>query len=111
MPTPNPYKEGTMSHAIFEQVMNQAPIAPREKGVSKRVTIKKVRATFEGTSKPQAASIRAAVLKFIQDAPEHTCTVEEIENHFNKDAVDFKSVRGYLQKLIEKNHIEVLGDE
>lgn len=111
MATPNPYKEGTMSHAIFEEVMNQAPIQRREKGVSKRKTIKKVRATFAGTSKPQPMSVRAMILKLIQQSPESTCTIEEIEAHLNQDAIEFSSVRGYLQKLVEKNHIEVLGDE
>jgi hypothetical protein len=105
MLTNNPYKEGTMSHALQEAINKQAPIAPREKGVEKRITIKKVRATFEGTSKPQSASIRAAVLKFIQDAPEHTTTVEALEEHFKQP------VRGFLQKLLEKDHIVVVAEE
>jgi len=105
MQTNNPYKEGTMSHALQEALSKQTPIAPREKGVEKRVTISKVRATFEGTSKPQSASIRAAVLKFIQEAPEHTTTVEALEEQFQQP------VRGFLQKLLEKNHIVVVAEE
>jgi hypothetical protein len=94
-----------MSHALHEATSKQTPITPSEKGVEKRITIRKVRATFEGTSKPQSASIRASVLKFIQEAPEHTITVEALEEHFKQP------VRGFLQKLLEKDHIVVVAEE
>jgi hypothetical protein len=63
-----------------------------------------VRATFEGTSRPQAGSVRNAVLEFVQSAPEHTATVEALEEHFQQP------VRGYLQKLVEKNHLAIVEE-
>lgn len=107
----NPYKEGTMSHALHEAVHAQQPITPRPKASAlpaeqraPRVTIRAVRATFAGTSRPQAGSVRAAVLKFVQDAPEHVASVEALEQHFQQP------VRGYLQKLIEKNHLTIVEE-
>jgi len=101
----NPYKEGTMSHALQEAINKQTPIAPREKGTQKRIVLNKVRATFEGTSKPQTLSTRAIVLKFIQDAPDHTVSVDALEEHFGQP------VRGFLQKLLEKNHIVAVVEQ
>ena len=107
----NPYKEGTMSHELFEAVHSQQPIAPRPKKAElppeqqrTRLIINKVRATMEGTSRPQAGSTRAAVLRFIQESPERTCTVAALEEHFQQP------VRGFLQKLLEKNHIVVVAE-
>lgn len=107
----NPYKEGTMSHALKEAVDKQQPIAPRPKASEKapseragRLVIKRVQATNAGTSRPQAGSIRNQVLLFIQAAPEGICTVAELEEHFKQP------VRGYLQKLVEKNHLLILED-
>lgn len=104
----NPYKEGTLSHQLHEAIASQQPIQRREaqpKEKSSRVTIHRVRATFAGTSKPQAGSTRNAVLLHLQSLPNATATVEELEAHFKQP------VRGYLQKLVEKNHVEILGDE
>jgi hypothetical protein len=106
----NPYKEGTMSHALKEAIDQQKPIEPRPKATEKpegtkgRLIIKRVKATFAGESRPQAGSIRNQVLQFVQQAPEHTCTVEELEEHFKQP------VRGYLQKLVEKNHLVVVEE-
>lgn len=105
----NPYKEGTLSHALKEAVDKQTPITPRPKAVDKpaaeRLVIKRVMATFMGESKPQAGSIRNQVLQYIQAAENHCCTVEELEEHFKTP------VRGYLQKLIEKNHLVTIEDD
>jgi len=108
----NPYKEGTLSHSLHEAIQTQTPIAPRPKAAekpaaerSKRLVIKRVMATFMGESKPQAGSIRNQVLIFIQQSDNHTCTVEALEAHFKQP------VRGYLQKLLEKNHIVVIADD
>lgn len=108
----NPYKEGTLSHKLHEEIAAQQPITPRPKAEdkppaerSKRVVIKRVMATFMGESKPQAGSIRNQVLTHIQQAENHTCTVEELEAHFQQP------VRGYLQKLIEKNHLVIIEDD
>ncbi len=107
----NPYKEGTLSHALKEAIDKQTPIAPRPKAAekpvadrAKRLVIKRVMATLDGESKPQAGSIRNQVLAFIQQAENHTCTVEELEAHFKQP------VRGYLQKLIEKKHLVTIED-
>jgi hypothetical protein len=108
----NPYAEGTMSHRLHEEVTAQAPIQPRPKKEdlppeqrSARVVIERVRFTGEGTSRVQAGSVRGTVLKFIQDAPGGTCSVAALEEHFQQP------VRGYLQKLLEKNHIAVVTEE
>lgn len=107
----NPYPEGTLSHQLHEEVVHQKPITPRPKKAElppeeqrARVAINTVRATFKGTSRLQAGSTRAQVLKFIQESPNHTSTVEAIEKQFNQPA------RGFLQKLLEKNHIELVED-
>lgn len=108
----NPYKEGTMSHELYEAVHSQAPITPRPKKAElpaeqqrQRLVINKVRATFAGTSRPQAGSTRAAVLKFIQEAKDHVTTVQALEEHFKQPC------RGYLQKLLEKNHITLVEEK
>lgn len=108
----NPYKEGTLSHRLHEEIAQQQPITPRPKAEdkppaerSKRLVIHRVMATFMGESKPQAGSIRNQVLLYIQAAENHTCTVAELEEHFKTP------VRGYLQKLIEKNHLVILEDD
>lgn len=107
----NPYAEGTLSHRLHEEIAQQKPITPRPKkadapqsAASKRVTIRAVRATFAGTSRPQSGSIRNAVLEFVQKAADHTATVEALEQHFQQP------VRGYLQKLIEKNHLTIVEE-
>ena len=110
--TNNPYKEGTLSHELHKAVSGQQPIEPRPKAADKetkerqpRLLIHKVRATFEGTSRPQAGSVRGQILAWIQEQPDNTATVEALEDHFNQP------VRGYLQKLIEKNHLAIVQDE
>lgn len=107
--TNNPYKEGTMSHELHKAVSAQQPIEPRPKKVDnpaqKRMVIKRVMATFAGDSKPQAGSLRNQVLTYIQGCENHVCTVEDLEAHFQQP------VRGYLQKLIEKNHLVVIEDD
>jgi len=108
----NPYKEGTMSHSLHDAVTAQQPIEPRPKVSEqpkgerrKRVIIHKVVATNAGESRPQAGSIRNQVLLYVQNAPNQTCTVAELEEHFQQN------VRGYLQKLVEKNHLAIVEDE
>jgi hypothetical protein len=107
----NPYQPGTLSHRLHSEIMDQTPIDPRPKKAElpkeeranvKRLIITAVRATHAGKSRPQAGSTRAQVLKFIQDSPESTCTVAALEEHFKLP------VRGFLQKLLEKEHIVVI---
>lgn len=107
----NPYAPGTISHALQEAINQQQPITPRPRrselkepsDMPKRNTINRVRATGAGTSRVNATSIRGAVLAEI--ARRNIATVAELEEHFGHP------VRGYLQKLLEKGHIEVLAAE
>lgn len=75
---------------------------PKEQHVARRI-IMRVRATFAGTSKCNAGSIRASVLAKIQEGT--TISVAELDKHFGH------STRGYLQKLLEKSHIEVVPEQ
>lgn len=81
---------------------------PKEQHVARQV-IMRVRATFAGTSKCNAGSIRAAVLAKIQERTVTqggpTISVAELDKHFGH------STRGYLQKLLEKSHIEVVPEQ
>lgn len=108
----NPYKEGTLSHRLHDEIAAQQPIVPRPKAAekptterSKRVVINRVRATNSGASRPQSTSVRNQVLVYIQSLPGGEATVQELERHFNHP------VRGYLQKLIEKNHLTIVEEE
>jgi len=105
----NPYKDGTMSHALRAAIDKSPPIQPRPKAAEKppaertpKQTIDRVRATLEGTSRPQAGSMRSAVLQRIQESPERTASVKDLSAHFQVD------VRGHIQKLIEKNHLTIV---
>lgn len=104
------YPEGSLSAQLAATVNTQQPIAPRPKKeasttAAPRLIINCVKATFAGTSKCQAGSIRSAVLKAVQDAEEHTITVAALDKHFGH------STRGYLQKLLEKNHLVVVEQQ
>ena len=110
--TNNPYKEGTLSHALKDAIDKQQPIAPRPKAAdkppaerSKRMVIKRVMATGMGESKPQTGSVRNQILLHIQSLPNGMAAVEDLEAHFQRP------VRGYLQKLIEKNHLVIIEDD
>ena len=59
-------------------------------------------ATNAGTSKPQAGSIRNNVLLRIQAAPGGAVSVADLDAHFAQPT------RGFLQKLIEKDHLRVI---
>lgn len=63
----------------------------------------KIRATFSGTSKPQAASIRGQVLRAIQESEDHTVTQEDLDAHMGMPT------RGFVQKLIEMGHLELVA--
>ncbi len=104
----NPFKPGSMAHQLWVAAKSyNANTAPREKRAPKAKTESKqprrlalvVKATFAGTSKMQAASQRAAVLKYIQEAPEATISLADLDAHFGE------STRGYVHKLIETAHL------
>lgn len=108
----NPYTPGTICHRLHEEITKQPAITPRprradnpEANVPKRTTLKIVRATGKGTSKLSAKSTRAAVLAAIARRPDGVAAVSQLEADFNIP------VRGYLQKLLEKGHIEVVENE
>ena len=63
----------------------------------------KVRATFSGKSKPQEGSTRGKVLRAIQDAEHHTITQLDL------DALLGARTRGFVQKLIETGHVELVA--
>lgn len=63
----------------------------------------KIRATFNGKSKPQAASIRGQVLRAIQESEDHTVTQEDLDAHMGMPT------RGFVQKLIEMGHLELVA--
>lgn len=108
----NPYAEGTMSHALHEEIARQAPIAPRPKKAelppeqqAPRVTLDRVRATNAGTSRVQEGSVRGAVLRAVRAAPGGVITVLALEELLKQP------VRGHLQKLIEKGHVEPVQEQ
>lgn len=87
--------------AQLAQAAARAPAAPRARAPAApaRPALTAVKATGAGTSKVQAASVRAAVLAFIQAQPGGRATVAAIDAHFKTNT------RGHLQKLMKKNHI------
>lgn len=104
------YPDGSMRAKLHAEIEKQAPITPRPKKAdmpenqqhTPRVVITHVRATLAGTSKCNAGSIRAAVLAHVQACtaqPNTSVSVADLDAHFGH------STRGYLQKLLEKNHI------
>lgn len=105
----NPFKPGTMTHQLWVASRAAPKVEPRPRkqkadGPPKQ-PVSAVRATFAGTSVPQSGSIRNNVLLFIQNSPEHTATVEAVTAHIQADC------RGYIQKLIEKQHLTVVAPE
>ena len=101
----NPYKEGTMSHKLHEEITAQQPITPRaKKRAEPRPRITRVMATGLGESKPQTGSLRNQILVWIAARPNGMASVEELEEHFKCP------VRGHLQKLIEKKHLVALDE-
>lgn len=93
------YPEGTVAAELKKQ--RRAEPTEDQKAPAPRAKIEKVRATGEGTSKLQSTSVRAAILSHIPST-EAGITVEAL------DAICGRNTRPHLQKLLEKNHIEVL---
>lgn len=104
----NPFKPGSMAHQLWVATKSwEANSKPREKRAPKDKSEPKqkrrvalvVKATFAGTSAVQAGSKRAAVLKAIQEAPDATISLAALDAQFDEPT------RGYVHKLIEKNHL------
>ena len=110
----NPYQPGSMAHGLWIASRASTPIdraakpEPKPAGAprAKRGSAFSVKATFSGASKPNPSSTRMAVLKFIQEQPKHTATIAQVE-------AKFEGARGYVQKLLDKNHLVVVqpGDD
>ncbi len=111
-PNVNPFTPGTMAHQLWvatkawkenseprKQRPAKAPSRPRE---SRQMTLI-VKATRSGISKVQVDSVRGQVLAYIQEAPDGICTIAELNAHFKVP------VLGYVHKLVQKNHLEVIA--
>jgi len=105
----NPFKAGTMAHQLWVATKSlTANAAPRTKKLpkaasepkQKRISNLTIKATFAGTSKVQSGSKRAAILVHIQNAPDSTATLAELDAAFGEPT------RGYVQKLVQMNHLE-----
>ena len=105
----NPFQVGTLAHGLWTASRNCKPIEPPPKvpraKPGAKAAFTAVRATFAGKSKPQEGSIRNSVLHAIQAAPNRTITVAALEAQFEQP------VRGFLQKLIEKEHIVTIDPD
>lgn len=101
----NIYKPGTLAAKLAAEIEERA--APREpsKQVKPRAKFTRVRFTAGGTSRVQAGSIRGKVFDAIKAAGKAGTTLEAL------DALIGSSSRGYVQKLAEKGHVEMINDE
>lgn len=101
----NPFKPGTLAHGLWVATRAMRPAQPRPKRsptATPRKKIVAVRCGKGGESNPQKASKRRAILDWIAEQHDGTATIAALEAHFNEP------VRGHVQKLIEKKHLEVV---
>ena len=101
----NPFKPGTLAHGLWVATRAMRPAVPRPKRsptATPRKKIVAVRCAEGGESNPQKASKRRAILDWIAEQHDGTATIAALEQHFNEP------VRGHVQKLIEKKHLEVV---
>ena len=92
------------AQAAAVEPMRVKPMKAREMNVRPlRSPLDKVRATFAGKSKPQEGSTRGKVLRAIQEAEAHTITQVDL------DALLGIHTRGFVQKLIEMGHVELVA--
>lgn len=107
----NPFKPGTLAHGLWVATKSaeandpaRVKKAPKAKSEPSKTRNKElvVKATFAGVSKIQVGSKRAAVLKLVQEAEASTITLAAL------DAEMGEPTRGYIHKLIEMKHLEVL---
>lgn len=105
-PEVNPFEPGTLAHQLWVATQAMKRIEPRPKrqpSSEPRKKILAVRATGKGDSNPQKASRRRAILDWVCAQPERQCTIEALEAQFQQP------VRGHVQKLIEKSHLEAVA--
>ena len=107
----NPFKPGTLAYSLWVATksaeandparIKKAPKAKTEPSKPRNKAMV-VKATFAGLSKIQAGSKRAAALKLVQEAQDATMTLATLEAEMGEPS------RGYVQKLVEMKHLEVL---
>lgn len=107
----NVYKPGSLAHELKSAIITQEASegvalldgrrAPAESSKT-REKFTHIRATTRGVSKVQASSIRGAVLSLIRAAGPEGITLEAL------DELAGVSSRGYVQKLIDKDHVETV---
>lgn len=93
------FPAGTLA-ADLQAAAPAQPAEPKKRGP--RVKINRVRARTDGTSRLQPASTRHAVFTQVAAAGAAGITVEAL------DAAMGFATRPHLQKLLEKDHIEVI---
>lgn len=98
------FTPGSLADQLDKASRRSVPIVPREKKDAKepsapRATLTFVKATGAGTSKVQASSTRGEVFAVITAACGNPVSVAALDTQFSCNT------KGYLQKLIEKNHI------
>jgi hypothetical protein len=107
----NPFKPGTLAYNLWvatksaeanNPVRTKKPPKVKTEPSKPRNKELVVKATFAGLSKIQAGSKRAAVLKLVQEAQDATMTLATLEAEMGEPS------RGYVQKLVEMKHLEVL---
>jgi hypothetical protein len=106
----NPYPKGSTESGLWYTARKAEAalrLKPPVKKRQKRTTppFVAVRATFAGSSKPQAASLRAEILRSIQGFAPKGVTIEAL------NALYEAPVRSYVQKLMEKKHVEPCSKE
>lgn len=92
---PDPFKD------VAEHLLQRPTTLPPEP-LARPGAITAVRATFAGESRCSVHSDRGAVLRAVQEAPEHTLSITAL-----RKALDFNP-RGHVQKLIDKGHLEAV---
>ena len=93
------FPAGTLA-AELQAAAPAQPAEPKKRGP--RVKINRVRARADGTSRLQPNSTRHAIFAQVAAAGEEGIAVEAL------DAATGLSTRPHLQKLLEKDHIEVI---
>lgn len=98
------FTPGSLADQLDKATVRVAPIVPRAKKLPTdlavaRITLMYVVATGAGVSKVQATSTRGAIFAFITESPGGLASVAALDAKFNCNT------KGYLQKLIEKNHV------
>lgn len=104
------FQDGTLGAELEQQAKTATPIVPRpprdpSAPKATRKVMYAVQATFAGKSKPQAGSLRSNILVRIQGEKNSAALVSELDAHFETDT------RGYINKLIEMEHLVVLDED